>query len=363
MKTKRLLAKLVVLGLTMSAFVPLSANATGQLTNRKAVVSTSQAGIGGVTYTISFTLSASQTLGSVKFELCDSPVLTTSCAGVSGSSGASLGSATLGSMSLGSGWSVGSQTGAGAGGTNLVITHTAAALSGSATVVLNNVTNPTASNTEYYLRISTYTDTTATTPAYPGTDYGAIAMDTANQVVVSGTMPESLVFCVGTSGTDCTNISGSAVNLGTFSPVATNTGTSLMDASTNASSGYVITVNGTTMTSGSNTIAAMGTQSANSAACSPSCTSTTGTAQFGSNVRLNTTPPVGADVSGLGTAAGFGGYNTANSFRFFTGDTVASSAGVTKSNLFENSYIVNVGGDQAAGLYTATLTYICTATF
>jgi hypothetical protein len=36
---------------------------------------------------------------------------------------------------------------------------------------------------------------------------------------------------------------------------------------------------------------------------------------------------------------------------------------VTQANLFTNSYIVNVGGDQAAGVYTGTMTYICTATF
>jgi hypothetical protein len=176
-------------------------------------------------------------------------------------------------------------------------------------------------------------------------------------------MPESLVFCVGTSGTDCTNITGTAVNLGTFSPLATNTGTSVMSASTNAGSGYAIVINGTTLTSGANTISAMGTQSLNSSGCAVSCTSTIGTSQFGSNVRANTTPSVGADVTGLGSATGSGGYNTVNSFRYFTGDTVAGVGGVTKANFFTNSYLVNVGGNQAAGLYAATMTYICTATF
>lgn len=342
--------------------LPGMAQATSQLTNRSATIGSSAASA-STTYTIGFTLSASQTLGSIKFELCDSPAYTVSCAGTGNSSGASLGSATLGSMSLGSGWSIGSQTGASASGTSLVLTHTAASLSGAATVVLNGVVNPSAANKEYYLRVSTYTDTAASSPAYPGTDFGAIALDTANQITVSGTMPESLVFCVGTSGTDCTNITGSSVDLGTFSPVATSTGSSVMSASTNASSGYVITINGTVPTSGSNTIPAMGTQSANSAGCSPSCTSTTGTSQFGTNVVANTSPSVGSAVSGSGTATGFGGYNTQNSFRFFTGDTVASVGGVTQANLFKNSYMVNVGGDQAAGVYTATLTYICTATF
>jgi hypothetical protein len=136
-----------------------------------------------------------------------------------------------------------------------------------------------------------------------------------------------------------------------------------MAASTNAGSGYAITINGTTMQSGINSIAAMGTQTLNSTGCAPSCTSATGTSQFGANVRDNTAPNVGANVSGSGTATGFGGYNTIDSFRFFTGDTVASVGGQTNSNLFTTSYIVNVGGSQAAGLYTATFTYICTATF
>jgi hypothetical protein len=362
-KTKNYLVKIALLGLAVNAASPFMAQAAGQLTSRSAVVSTSAGAATGVAYTIGFTLSGSQSLGSVKFEICDSPVSTSACAGTGNSSGASFGSSTFGSMSLGVGWSIGSQTGAGAGGTSLVLTHSAASLSGAAVAVINNVTNPTANNKQYYLRISTYTDTVAATPAYPGTDFGGIALGTAQPITVSGTMPESLVFCVGTSGSDCTNITGSSVDLGTFSPVATNVGTSLMSASTNAGSGYGITINGTTLTSGANNIPAMGTQSANSAACSPSCTSATGTSQFGSNVRANGSPAVGADVTGLGTAVGFGGYNTANSFRFFSGDTVASVGGVTKSNLFTNSYIVNVGGDQAAGVYSATMTYICTATF
>jgi hypothetical protein len=364
MKTKTLIVKVALVGLVAGTLLmPFGVRAAGQLTSRSATVSSSAGAATGVSYTVGFTLSASQTLGSVKFEICDSPLSTVSCVGTGNSSGASFGSATFGSMSLGSGWSIGSQTGAGAGGTSLVLTHVAASLSGAAVAVINNVANPTSNNKEYYLRISTYTDTTATAPAYPGTDFGGIALGTAQQITVSGVMPESLIFCVGTSGTDCTNITGSTVDLGTFSPTATNFGTSLMSASTNAGSGYIITINGTTLTSGANTITAMGTQSLNSSGCAPSCTSTTGTSQFGSNVRDNATPNVGTNVSGLGTATGFGGYNTVDSFRFFTGDTVASVGGVTKSNLFTNSYIVNVGGDQAAGVYSATMTYICTATF
>ncbi len=341
--------------------------AAGQLTGRSVTLSNSAGAPAAQTstYTATFTLASSgQTLGSIMLEICDSPLLTASCLNSGNSNGATFTGATFGSVTCavcnGGAWSLGTASG------NLAyVTHSAAAVTGTpaVTVVLNNVTNPNANNKEFYVRISTYSATNTSAPAYPGTDFGGVALSTAQQLTVSGVMPESLVFCVGTSGTDCTNIAGSSVDLGTFSPVATNSGTSVMSASTNAGSGYIITINGTTLTSGANNIPAMGTQSLNSAGCSPSCSSATGTSQFGTNVRDNATPNVGTDVSGTGTATGSGGYNTADSFRFFTGDTVAGVGGVTKANLFTNSYIVNVGGDQAAGVYSATMTYICTATF
>jgi len=372
MKTKPTITKLALFVLVVSLLVtPEIAGATVSLGTRSVKPSTSAGGATGVTYTATFTLGTNnENLGSILFEICDSPLTTDACVGTAGSSGASFGSATFGSVSgLAGSWSANAGTAGGAGGTSILFKKAAAgAESGTptATVVINNVTNPTVSNTEYYVRISTYTNTTGSAPSYPGTDFGAEAMSTAAQISVTGTMPESLVFCVGTSGTNCGNITGTAVNLGTFSPLATNTGTSLMDVSTNAGSGYAITVNGTVPTSGSNTIAAMGTQSANSSGCAVSCTSAVGNAQFGSNVRANTAPSVGADVSPTGAGyngAGFGGYNTINSFRFFAGDTVASSSQVSNAQLFTNSYIVNVSGSQPAGLYTTTMTYICTATF
>lgn len=366
MKIKKLATKLAVAAMVLSLVTPLGANAA-QITSRSATMSTS-AGGATASYTVNFTLGTSgQTLGAVKFELCDSPVATTACAGTGNSSGASFGSATFGSVTgLAGSWSANAGTAGSASGTSIVFKKaTPGVESGTpaATVIINGVVNPTANNKEFYLRISTYTDVAATSPVYPGTDYGVVALSTAQQITVNGTMPESLVFCVGTSGTGCGDMTGNTVNLGTFSPTSTNTGTSLMSASTNASSGYAITLAGTTLASGANSIPAMGTQSANSAGCSPSCTSTTGTSQFGTNVRANTTPAVGANVSGSGTGAAFSGYATANSFRFFTGDTVATATGPTQANLYTNSYIVNVGGDQAAGNYTATLTYVCTATF
>jgi hypothetical protein len=367
MKIKILLARFLALALVLASFTPMKVLALGE-TNRVLALGSSAASA-VTTYAFSFKPGTSGNIGAIKFEMCDSPLEALSCVNTGDSSGVSFTSNSASVQSQGG--ISGFVAGTGSGGTPPAPTANTFWIDNSTpqnvnntttvTVTFQNVRNPSAANKEFYGRITTYSDTAGTGPNE--VDFGAVAVATTNQIVVTGTMPESLVFCVGTSGTDCTNITGTSVALGTFSPTATNTGTSVMSASTNAGSGYVITVNGTTLTSGSNTITAMGTQSLNSAACSPSCSSTTGTSQFGTNVRDNTAPNVGTNVSGLGTATGFGGYNTVDSFRFFSGDTVASVGGVTKDNLFTNSYIVNVGGDQAAGLYTATLTYICTATF
>ena len=362
MKLARILTRIAPLALLLQLVVPFGAQAA-EVTNRSLTLGSS-GGSAVTTYAFSFKPGTSGNIGAIKFEICDSPLEVAGCVNAGGSSGESFTSngASIQSQSGISGFTAGAGSPAAPTASTFWITNgTPQNIPTSTTVAVTfqNVRNPSATNTQFYARMTTYSDSAGSAEV----DFGGVAVDTANQIVVTGTMPESLVFCVGTSGTDCSNITGSAVALGVFSPLSTNTGTSLMSASTNAGFGYSITIAGTTLTSGANTIPAMGTQSLNSAGCSPSCSSTAGTSQFGSNVRANTTPSVGANVSGAGSAAGFGGYNTVDSFRYFTGDTVASSAGVSKANLFTNSYIVNVGGDQAAGVYSATMTYICTATF
>ncbi len=350
MKIKNIFAAVAALSFIISLYVPYTAQAA-TVTSRSLTLGSSS-GNAVTTHTIAFTIPTSGDVGSIRFQYCD-----TAYAACVTPTGLVTTSATLTAQTGETGFSINNATNGAP-----YITRTVASVTGPQAVsyTLSNVTNPTAANTQYWLRITTYETTNVSGGS---TDDGVVAFSTGQEITVSGTMPESLVFCVGTSGTDCGNMTGSTVSLGVFSPTATSTGTSIMSASTNAGFGYAITLTGTTMTSGANNIPAMGTQTLNSTGCVVSCTSTTGTSQFGTIVRANTTPVVGADVTGTGTATGSGGYNTADSFRFFTGDTVASVGSVSRANLFTNSYIVNVGGDQAAGIYTATMTYICTATF
>lgn len=333
MKIKATLARIILLSLLIPLVSPVSVSAVA-LTTRSITLGSS-AGSAVTTYAASFKSGTAGTVRAIKFELCTSPLASTGCVQPASATfaGATV-SAVGGEMT--STWTPTIST------NTVTITKAAGnvvTVGGVSTVTFAGVTNPTTANYQFYVRMTTYSDVGATVQV----DYGAVALSTAAQITVSGTMPESLVFCVGTSGTNCGNITGTTIDLGTFSPSTTSIGSSVMSASTNAGSGYIVTVNGGTLTSGANSIAALASQTA----------STLGTAQFGLNV----------GASGAGTGSVNGNYSNGTLYRFNSGDIVASAAGPTDANLFTSNYITNVPGSQAAGLYTATMTYICTATF
>lgn len=319
---------------------------------------------GVVNHLFSFTLPnvGNTNIGSIGFQYC-----TTAAGSCTMPPGLVTTAATMGTQTGATGFTLNNTT----NGTPY-ITRTAASITAGTAVSyqLLGVTNPTATNTAFYVRINTYASTDTTGGV---TDSGVVAAATANQIVLTGTMPESLVFCTGatintTSGIpDCsTATSGSILFNQLFSLSDTATATSQMAASTNGTSGYNITVNGTTLTFGSNTIKAMTTPAA----------STHGVSQFGMNLKANTTassnPAIGSEVAPASNGTdlkgqALSGYNTADQFKFVSGDSVANSAtsgaGGSNSQIYTSSYIVNVAGSEAAGNYTTTLTYICTATF
>ena len=127
-----------------------------------------------------------------------------------------------------------------------------------------------------------------------------------------------------------------------------------MAATTNGSSGYTITVNGPTLTSGANTITALSSGGG----------STVGTKQFGINLAgANTAPVVGAAVSGSGSGTATANYGINNNFRFASGNTIASAAGPTNANTFTIGYIANIDGLTSPGVYNTVLTYDATANY
>lgn len=372
---------LCVAVLVVASFLPFlnSSNAyADQITNRSltlvngATDGGSKPG-GVVKHLFGFTLPSvgSPNVGSIQFKYC-----TTAAGTCTMPTGLDTTSATIGS-----------QTGFGSG--SFTIDHstngspfltrgvTNLAANTAATVRLDGITNPTTANYSFFVRISTFATNNATgTPI----DAGVVTASTATQVVLTGVMPESLVFCVGqevltTAGVpDCTRATPGAIDFNQlFSPIDTAVAMSQMAASTNAGYGYVITINGNTLTSGSNTVTAM----------TSATTSNKGQSQFGLNLRANTSgaatsfPGTGVYTSADASPAANGtnykgqpytGYGTVDTFKFADGDTVAKSdnggtAGASDAQIFTASYIANVSGSQAAGTYTTTLTYICTALF
>ncbi|MGF7229409.1 MAG: hypothetical protein ACQR33_05525 [Candidatus Saccharibacteria bacterium] len=214
----------------------------------------------------------------------------------------------------------------------------------------DNVVNPTDEGS-YYLKVFTYANSTAT--GLP-VDFGAMAFPINPGFNVSAEVPPYLTFCSGVSiaDFDCSTADGSTLDFGQFSSASSSDGQSQIVAATNGQSGYAIYANGITMTSGNNIIPAMQNE-----------TSKVGTSQFGINLRANTTPQIGENPSGPGTGTPTINYNQSNKYRFTTGEAVAKATVAQDYKKYTISYVVNVSKDQAPGVYSTTLTYVCLANF
>jgi hypothetical protein len=357
---------LLAISLTLQALL-LGTVSASQITLRSLTL---QAGIadggskpgGTVNHLFSFTIPSTGNVGSIQFLYC------TTAAGICTTpTGLVTTSATMGTQSGATGFTIVNTTNG-----SPYITRSAASISSGTAVTyqLLGITNPTTTNYTFYTRISTYTSTNTTGGI---SDSGNVAASTATQIVLTGTMPESLVFCTGANVTttagvpDCSTATSGAISFNQlFSPTDTATATSQMAASTNAGSGYTVTANGPTLTSGANTVTAMNS----------SALGIRGTSQFGLNLKADTTitstPAIGIEVVPAANGTNYKGqsatgYNTVDNFKFTTGDSVANSAnggaGGSDAQIFTIGYIVNVPGSQPAGTYTTTLTYICTPTF
>jgi hypothetical protein len=321
---------------------------------------------GTVKHLFTFTLPAvgDPSVGSIQFQYC-----TTASGTCSPVTGLTTTSATLTNQTGATGFSIVNTT----NGTPY-ITRTAASITAGTTVSyqFSSVVNPSTTNQTFYVRISTFASTDTTGSAI---DTGTVAASTATQITLTGTMPESLIFCTGGTITvtssipDCSSATSGSISFNQlFSPADTATAHNQMAASTNADNGYSITYAGPTLTSGSNTVNAM----------TAATTGLRGSRQFGLNLVANTTttssPAVGSNLTPASNASNLkgkvtAGYDTPDTFKFTTsGDTVAQSndggtLGPTDGQLYTVSYIANVSGGQPIGTYQTTLTYVCTATF
>ncbi len=181
-------------------------------------------------------------------------------------------------------------------------------------------------------------------------DVGArYAMDVAWQEVTLPAAPPSITMSISSSSIGFGSLSNFASRYATNDGLGSSTlyaTAHTISASTNATGGYVITVNGSTLTSGANTINPIG-----SIALSPSI----GAEQFGIGV---------STATGTGLAAA--PYATTNQYAFATSsfpDTIATGAGDSVSSIFNVSYVANIAANTEAGTYNSQVTYTVTGAF
>lgn len=147
-------------------------------------------------------------------------------------------------------------------------------------------------------------------------------------------------------------VTDAVANLGTLSHSAVRYDTATFRAATTAKSGYSIQFFGTPLTSSGNLINALSTPT-------PSATDTE---QFGFNLVANNSPVVGVDpVGGSGQAAV--GYNTPDSFKFVSGETIAQAALPSNFTNYTMSIISNITGITDAGNYATNLTVVVTGRY
>lgn len=340
-----LVSALIVLGLLMGFIFP-SAQAL-ILQNRLVNLSSNQVSATNVTHAFQFTVPSTNAIGSIVFEYCDnSPIIGATC---NAPAGLDVDSANLISQTGNVGFAIHGPT---TNANKIVLFRSpSAGLAVPSSYTFDNIINPSTANRTAYVRISSHITANGSGSI---TDNGSVAFATVSPFSVSSFVPPFLRLCVGITVTiDCSSISGDSLDLGILSSQTTKAGTSQFSAATNSLTGYVVSVLGTTMTSGSKIIPAM----------NPAGGSQTGVSQFGINLRANTAPSVGQDPQGAGTASPQSGYGTQNLFKFGAGDTIVTSTVPSEFNLMTVSHIVNVASSQPAGIYNTTLTYLGTAQF
>lgn len=181
-------------------------------------------------------------------------------------------------------------------------------------------------------------------------DSGSYMIDILDDdsVAVSGTVNPSLTFAI----TDVTIGFGTLVSAnsrfatGNLSGLDTVTSSHAMTVATNATSGYTVTYNGATLTSGSDTITVATWTGDEDGAY--------GSEQFA----ISFTTDGDATITTAYAKA-------SNNYSFVASVTTSifTETGPTATETFSAYYLVNISGDTEAGSYTTSITYIATANF
>jgi hypothetical protein len=298
-------------------------------------------------YTLSMEYTSLQPIGSLDMLFCIDPIPYMPCVSPPG---LDVSHAVLADQQGETGYHIASQT-----SNHIVLSRTPTMVTDNvmSSYKFTGIINPTYTEHSFSIRLADYESEDATGPLV---DLGSVVNQANDSIEIQTQVPPILLFCLSKQVSDnCTTVEGgNYTDLGPLDTDNTLTAQSQMAVGTNASGGFVVTVNGRTMSSGVNTIPALSTPS-------PSVPRTN---QFGINLVANNAPTVGLPPDGDSTNANpVGDYAIPNRYVFRDGDIIASSPNVSLIRRFTMSYVINTSPTLRAGVYTTTLTYVCSGRF
>jgi hypothetical protein len=314
--------------------------------NRSLKIFTAAAGE-TTTYNVTFTYPTVNNIGSVSMLFCTEAIAYLPC---TAPSGLNVSGAVLSDQAGETGFTISSQS-----QNSLIISRPPNSTPiAESSYTFTNVVNPDTPQV-FYIRLNSYTSTNATGPFV---DFGSVASVITTDIGLTTQVPPYLVFCTGKQiPADCFDpiIGPPFEEFEDATAEEAMATSSEMLAYTNARNGYVVVLTGRSLTSGMYEIPAIEDAPEESLP---------GKAQFGINLAENTEPEIGADPIGPALNITVNpDYSTQNKFLFDTGDILVTSNGVTKRKKYTVSYLINIPPDQHPGVYSATVTFICTANF
>lgn len=149
------------------------------------------------------------------------------------------------------------------------------------------------------------------------------------------------------------SVTSSSASFGNFSSTQVATTTATFMVADYTSYGYAVQIIGNPPSNGGHTIAAL----------SSTDISRPGQEQFGLNVVANTGFGANPDQGQFGAGVAAANYNTADHFRYVSGETIATAPKTSGVTTFTISYIINVTSLTPGGAYTSNQSVVCTGTF
>jgi len=297
-------------------------------------------------YEVSFRYMSPQPVGSVDMLFCVDPIPYHACVAPPG---LDVSNAALTNQTGESNFAILSKT------TNrIVLSRTTSSIpTMGSSYKFDNIINPTDASQSFSIRLKSLATSDGSGAQI---DFGSVKGQVTDGLAIATQVPPMLIFCLaqevayncgGTNDTFYTD-------MGTLDSKSTLKAQSQMAVGTNASGGFAITANGTSMSAATNVIESPETPTE----------STPGRNQFGINLVENNEPTVGQNPEGeWANAIASPDYSIPNMYMYVPGDVVAYSPNVSLMKKFTVSYILNASPSLRAGVYTTTMTFIASGRF